>query len=626
MVLGMMFDLSWNVVRAIRAAVIAVLVVLIVCDGGGYCLQGVQDEPTNCNGSVIHLNGRGQLPVPTDLAGKQCDYSIDVTDKNVILIVKKLDLLDGDYIAFESEDGNLYLNLTSDKMNSDSNHYSLQNRFIFLGTPKTTTKITLKTNSTAASRVVDIELQLQKVNLTIETESVFQSFIVNASDNISQEMVISFESPSKSLVINFGTKNTFSLSKDSKISTDTDNILENSGTTNFTIEGSLKNSLVDISFYFVNSVCSSEKNISSVDTYVYVINPEPIKNEVDIRCLTILRGGSGSFLSLAFDDGTFMIPPGNHIVVRKGLKRSSPVILDISQLTYPYVSKDAFNSLLNSSDIFITYEAFTVEGEHPTFTVYRTSKNVLTGNDSFKCSQKSPCPKKIIYKTDGLRASLRSATKGPLDVNITIYDSSWLDENSKLATFEVNDIFPDQIVSDTGILYVELNDSSKSIDWSFQSIKSKSISVARNSRASLTVSSQILHPNKGYQWILPPFHSGSGMVKSLVFSSIFVEKGASLKITEVGNDKADFILSGSKDSVESGLSFILMGNKSHVITYTRPPSQEHSNSSINLLQASVVPIAYDEPRSYQLEKADTVVPFSSYSYPNNYSQIGRAHV
>ncbi|XP_074602642.1 uncharacterized protein LOC141856262 [Brevipalpus obovatus] len=619
----MMFDLSGNIVQAIRGTVISILIVILIWGDGHHCYDGeILEDVINCDVNVIHLNGTGQLPIPTDLAGKQCNYSIDVTDQSVILIVKKLDLSDGDFIAFESVDGSLFLNLTSEMIKSDLNGYPLQNRFIFLGSPKKSTNITLKTTSSVASRVVDIELQLEKVDLTIETESVFQSIKANVSDSINQKMEISFKSTSKSLVINFGPVNSFSLGKDSKISTDSDNILENSGTTNFIVQGSPKDHILDISFYFVNSNCSSDKDISNLTSFVYVIDSDKIKNEVDVRCLTILRGGPKSFLSLGFDDKQIMIPPGNHIVVRKGLKRSSPVILDISQLTYPYVGKDAFNSLMNSSNIFITYEAFTVNGEHPTFNVFRTSKNVLTGNDSVKCSPKSPCPKKVIYQTEGYRASLKNEMKGPLDVDIVIYDSSWIDENSKLAYFKKNDTLPDNIISDTDTLYVEFSDSSTSVVWSFQHINSKLDSVARNGKASLSISNQIIHPNKEYHWILPPCYTQPGMVKSLFFSSLFVEKGASLKITEVGNANVDFTLQGSKDSVESGLSFILAGEKSHVVAYKRPITQEHSNSSMNLLQASVAPIIYDEPHSYQLEKADTVIPFGSYSYPSNYSLIG----
>uniref|UniRef100_T1KT74 C-type lectin domain-containing protein n=1 Tax=Tetranychus urticae TaxID=32264 RepID=T1KT74_TETUR len=380
------------------------------------------------------------------------------------------------------------------------------------------------------------------------------------------------------------------------------------------------NTLV-ISIYSVDGACSSYVSLTDKEpkTTVAVKSEDLTENLINVKCIWIIQSDNPkNWLNINFDSKEPIdVQAGNSFVVRKGNRKSSPVMFVISSTNFADIRTNIYNSIFDSSSLYITYEAFETNGKHPHFDVLRpVVNNYIVGGQKLDFSIPN-MPTKFLFKANANLNAVLSAAPGQKFANNTyIYDSPIMSSDKLLAVFKADDVCPDSLWSNSDLLVLDFKELPSKMIIELKSEPANLGSTARQSKGNLVLFSNQLDCKSAYNWFIPPKPTDSNqehqMVKSLVISNLALEKGGSMSIKSYAyGGTHEFTITG--ENAMSLPTFYLDANISHSIIYQR--ADVCDKNSITLIQASIDTISYDACANIEVTAKQN---FVSCDYPNNY--------
>uniref|UniRef100_T1KT51 CUB domain-containing protein n=1 Tax=Tetranychus urticae TaxID=32264 RepID=T1KT51_TETUR len=571
----------------------------------------------------------GIINLPTE-PGKNCCWIIEFytpDDERVesFLFLQTIDLERGDFLSLHSIADTNY---TSQLFNITD---SLSNHLFFTGTKKNLLirLTTSSANSSTRSFHLFLESQMYEALIPILDDTVLKLLPVAGKPDVAKadwtfNLALSANQNKKKLAASVDSKSTGIVVKFEKIWTDlTPDYLSSNEKIElrlFIQNISSAGNYLAISVYSVTDACSSYTSLTVKDPKTTVaVKSEDLKNLIDVKCLWIINADNpDNWLNINFDSKEPIdVKAGNFFVIRKGNRKSSPVMFIISSSNFADIRANIYNSIIDSFALYITYEAFETNGEHPHFDVLRpVVNNYIVGGQKLDFSIPN-MPTKFLFKANANFNAVLSAAPGQKFANNTyIYDSPIMSSDKLLAVFKADDVCPDSLWSNSDLLVLDFKELPSKMIIELKSEPANLGSTARQSKGNLVLFSNQLDCKSSYNWFIPPIPTDSNqdyqMVKSLVISNLALEQGGSLSIKSYAyGGSHEFTITG--ENVMSLPTFYLDSNISHSIIYRR--ADVCDKNSITLIQASIDTISYDACANIEVTAKQD---FVSCDYPNNY--------
>ena len=592
---------------------------------GSLCASDFKD----CQAECVHVNiTTGAINLPAE-SGKNCCWILEpeplAKDRvESFLFLQTIRFESGDFLAISSIDSN---NKTSPLVNITA---SLSNNLFFTGTKNSLIiqLITSAANSSTRSFHLFLETKENKAPIPILDDTVLKllpvtgktdvvkadwTFKLALSSNQSKKKIAaSVDSISSDIVVKF----------DKAWSNNSPDYLSQNEKIEFGLSikdiSSASNSLA-ISVYSVTDACSSYVSLTVKEPKTTVaVKSEDLKNLIDVKCLWIIESDNPTnWLNINFDSKEPIdVKAGNSFVVRKGSRKSSPVMFVISSSNFFDIRSNIYNSILDSSSLYITYEAFETNGEHPHFDVIRpVVNNYIVGGQKLDFSTPN-MPTKFLFKANSNSNAVLSASGQKFSNTTYIYDSPILSTDNLLAVFNADNVCPESLWSNSDLLVIDFKELPSKMIIELKSLPANLGSTARQSKGNLVLFSNQLDCKSSYNWFIPPKPTDSNedyqIVKSLVISNLALEKGGSMSITSYAyGGSHEFTITG--ENAMSLPTFYLDANISHSIKYQR--ADVCDKNSITLIQASIDTISYDACANIEVTAKQD---FVSCDYPNNY--------
>ncbi|XP_015790073.1 uncharacterized protein LOC107366944 [Tetranychus urticae] len=594
-------------------------------------ISGIQSADfSNCQAECVYVNvSTGAINLPAE-SGKNCCWILQpeplAKDRvEAFLFLQTIKFESGDSLAISSIDDK---NKTSPLVNITD---SVSNNLFFTGTKNSLIfqLITSAVNSSTRSFHLFLEIKENKAPIPILDDTVLKLLPVAGKPDVLKadwtlKLALSANQNKKKIAASID-----AISADIvvKFNKDWSNNSPDYLSPNDKIElglsikdiSSAANSLA-VSVYSVTDACSSYTSLTVKDPKTTVaVKSEDLKNLIDVKCLWIIESDDPkNWLNINFDSKEPIdVKAGNSFVVRKGNRKSSPVMFVISSTNFADIKTNIYNSIFDSSSLYITYEAFETNGEHPHFDVLRpVVNNYIVGGQKLDFSTPN-MPTKFLFKANANLNAVLSAAPGQKFANTTyIYDSPITSSDKLLAVFKADDVCPDSLWSNSDLLVLDFKELPGKMIIELKSLSANLGSTARQSKGNLVLFSNQLDCKSAYNWIIPPKPTDSNqdyqIVKSLVISNLALEKGGSMSIKSYAyGGTHEFTITG--ENAMSLPTFYLDSNISHSIIYQR--ADVCDKNSITLIQASIDTISYDACANIEVTAKQN---FVSCDYPNNY--------